>query len=136
MADNQAQNSIIRNPSGRFVRTTGRPLGAKNKVSQAALEQVKAMKEGALQNLWEAVCAKERWAIEYVLNRILPAARTVELENLTPLDVEVALAHGDISPDEGKALSGTLKNLREVENIEIIEARVTELEAAVDKDHA
>ena len=136
MTDNQAQNSIVRNPSGRFVRTTGRPLGAKNKVSQAALEQVKAMKEGALQNLWEAVCAKERWAIEYVLNRILPATRTVELEALTPLDVESALAHGDISPEEGKALSGTLKNLREVENIEIIEARVTELEAAVDKDHA
>lgn len=86
----------------------------------------------ALKRLYEAVDRGERYAVELVVSKVLPATRTVELEALTPLDVESALAHGDISPDEGKAFSAALKNLREVENIETIEARVSELEQAVE----
>lgn len=113
-----------RDLSGRFATgNPGRPYGAKGKISRAALEQVKWMKDGAIQKLWEAVNAGERWAIEFVLSKVLPASRTIEFEGLGPEDIRAALMSGDISPDEAKALSIVTKNTDETEFLEQMRAR-------------
>lgn len=113
-----------RAPSGRFTTgNPGRPYGAKGKVSREALEQIKWMKDGAIQKLWEAVNAGERWAIEFVLSKALPANRTIEFEGLTPEDIRAALMSGDISPDEAKTISIITKNTSEIEFLEQIRTR-------------
>lgn len=118
-----------RDKQGRFLKgSPGRPVGAKNHTPRAVLNQIHAMDSVALQMLWQAVNAREKWAIEYVLSRILPANRTVEFEGLAAEDIVVALTAGDISPDEGKSLAGTLRNLRELENMDEIVNRLDSLE--------
>ncbi len=113
-----------RDQYGRFITgNSGRPYGAKGKASREALEQIKMMKAGALQKLWEAVIAGERWAIELVLSKVLPNSRTIEFEGLTPQDIKEAVICGDISPDEAKALSSITKNISEMEFLEQIRAR-------------
>lgn len=117
---------------GRFAEgNTGRPLGAKGKTSREALDRVKSMKEGAIQGLWNSVIRGERWAIEYVLSKVLPISRTIEFEGLTSEDIRTAVKMGDISPDEAKSLSNVAKNLGEMDTLEAIHARVKELEDAI-----
>ncbi len=128
MSDN-ILNKTGRDALGRFAKgNPGRPVGAKNHAPRAVLNQIHAMDNMALQMLWQAVNAREKWAIEYVLGRILPANRTVEFEELSPEDIIMALTAGDISPDEGKSLAGTMKNLRELENLDEIVNRLESLE--------
>lgn len=131
MADNIRGNSG-RDVAGRFAKgNPGRPIGVKNKTPRAVLAQVRAMEEGALQKLWQAVCNGEQWAISYVLSKLLPANRSIEFEDFSVADVKEALTHGDISPDEGKSLVSVLKNIREIESLEEIKERLEELEMAV-----
>jgi len=123
------QKKTGRDALGRFAKgNPGRPLGAKNKTPRAVLNQIHAMDNMALQMLWQAVNSREKWAIEYVLSRILPANRTIEFEGISAEDIIVALTAGDISPDEGKSLAGTLRNLRELENMDEIVNRLDSLE--------
>tara|TARA_B100000780_G_scaffold188715_1_gene132694 strand:- start:1994 stop:2395 length:402 start_codon:yes stop_codon:yes gene_type:complete len=133
MTDDLRKN---RDSNGRFTKgSPGRPIGSKNKTPRAVLNRIKAMDEMAIQKLWEAVCLQEKWAIEYVLNKILPASRTTELEGLTPDDLRAAITEGDISPDEGKSLSAIIKNLKEIESLDEIKERLDDLEA-VTKDES
>lgn len=105
-----------RDTSGRFaVGNPGRPVGAKAKISRETLERIKLMGDAAIQKLWESVHARERWAIEFVLSKVLPANRTVEFEGLESEDIKAALMSGDISPDEAKAISAVMKNANEME---------------------
>lgn len=118
MTDNQREITG-RDPSGRFaIGNPGRPYGAKGKTSREALERVKLMKDGAIQKLWEAVNAGERWAIELVLSKVLPTDRTIDLEGLTAADIRSALVSGDLSPEEAKAMSTIGKNLSLMEIME------------------
>ena len=131
MTENQGNSTELRDKQGRFAKgNSGRPLGSRNKTPRAVLNQIKAMDQMAIQKLWQAVCMHEKWAIEFVLNKILPVSRTVELEGLTPDDLRAALSEGDISPDEGKNIAAILKTLREIESLDEIRERLDDLEAA------
>lgn len=130
-SDNQ-RKITERDAFGRFAEgNSGRPLGAKGKASREVLENIKSMKGDALKKLWEALSRGERWAVEYVLSRVLPEQRTIEFEGVTPDDIRTALKAGDISPDEAKALANVAKNLGEMEMLEMIHSRVKELEEAL-----
>jgi len=108
-----------RDSSGQFTTgNPGRPYGAKGKASREALERVKLMKEGAIQKLWEAVNAGERWAIELVLSKVLPAGRTIDFEGLAAEDIKAALIAGDITPDEAKAASSAATKIHQVRMLE------------------
>lgn len=118
-----------RDAQGRFAAgNTGRPKGAKGKASRETLEQVKAMKDGAIEKLWEAVTIGERWAIEFVLSKTLPSGRTVEFETLEPDDIRAALSGGDISIEESKTLSSTIRSLKELDDMDEIMSRLDQLE--------
>ncbi|WP_338608070.1 hypothetical protein V6617_16815 [Pelagibacterium nitratireducens] len=121
-----------RTPRGQFAKGSGgRPHGVKGKKSREALEQVKSFGPDALAALRESVVAKERWAVEYVLNRLLPSSgRLIEFEDMTPEDVSGALKDGDISPVEAKDVAAALAKLAEVSDIEQLRERLDELEKA------
>lgn len=136
MADNARSLSADngRDQRGRFAAgrgNIGRPVGAKNKVSRDLLAQIKAMGPAAVVKLWEALQNNERWAVEIILSHTLPADRTLEFEGVTPTDVEAALAAGDISPNEAKAIATTIEKLRTIEDLDQIRAKLIELEAIV-----
>lgn len=123
-----------RDQSGRFTSgpgNTGRPIGARAKASRATLEQIKAMGGDAIAALREALGKGERWAVELVISKIVPASRTIEFEDFTPADLIEALRSGDLDAAEGKDLSAALRNLREIEDLEQIRAKLIELEAIV-----
>lgn len=123
VTDNK-QNLTGRDELGRFAAgNPGRPYGSKGKTSRDTLERIKLMNEGAIQKLWEAVNNGERWAIELVLSKVLPASRTIEFEGLTSKDVLTALVSGDISPDEAKTISATLNNIKEGDFLEKMRTR-------------
>lgn len=135
MADNIARITapiIPREPNGYFAKgNPGRPKGAKGKASKAILEQVKSMGGDAIQALWESVQARERWAVEYVLGKILPANRLIEFEDLTPDDIKAAIIDGDISPDEARTLSTTIARIDDIATINILRERLDELEKMI-----
>lgn len=131
MTDNQ-RNFTERDSLGRFAKgNSGRPYGSKNKASREVLNKVKAMEEGAIQKLWEAVCLGEQWAVTFVLSKLLPNGRTIELEGLTTKDLQDALTCGDISPEEGRTLATILRNLNEIESFDEIKEKLEELESMV-----
>lgn len=119
-----------RDSKGRFEKgkALGRPHGVKNKAP--SLAQLRAMEQSALAKLWEAVNAREKWAVMYVLDRLLPQQRTVEFEGLDIPDLKAALTSGDISIEEGKSLSVTLKNIEELDSLNDVRERLAELERA------
>lgn len=123
MTDNLRKNTV-RDSQGRFTNGNhGRPLGAKNKTPKAVLKQIQAMEQAAVQKLWEAVCSGEKWAVEFVLSKILPAQRTIEMENLSAKDVKQALQDGDITPEEARTMTLALKPLMELESFELWQER-------------
>jgi hypothetical protein len=136
MTDASRTLSVIegRDRHGRFTpgpNNKGRPVGARAKASRATLEQIKAMGGDAIAALREALTKGERWAVELVISKIVPANRTIEFEDFTPADIIEALRNGDLDAAEGKDLSAALRNLREIEDLEQIRAKLIELEAIV-----
>lgn len=134
MSDNIAKLPVglPRENNGRFaVGGPGRPKGAKGKKSREALEAVKSFGPEALQKLWEAVTAGERWAVEFVLEKLLPTSRTIEFEDVTPNDVTEALRNGDISASEAKDISTALAKLAEIGEFAKMQERLAALEKAV-----
>jgi len=71
-------------------KATGRPVGAKGK-ARGALEKIRSFGPEALEALHDAIIAKERWAVEFVLTRIVGTnSRAIEFEDLTTEDVREA----------------------------------------------
>lgn len=125
-------SAIPRAAGGRFAKGgPGRPVGAKARVSRDLLAQVKALGPDAVNKLREAVASGERWAVELVLQHVLPAGRSVEMEGLTADDLREAVANGDLSISEGKDAAAALAKLAEIDSIDALAARIADLEQAV-----
>lgn len=133
MTHNDAKLWVMpRVEAGRFAKGgAGRPKGAKSKVNREALETIKSYGPLAMQKLYEAINVGERWAIEFVLTKILPVGRTVEFEDLTPDDITAALRAGDITLAEAKDASAALAKLAEVGELADIKDKLAELEQAL-----
>jgi hypothetical protein len=95
------------------------------------LKQVKAMGPDAVQKLWEALTAGERWAIETVLSHVLPRDRAIEWEGVEPEDIREAIRAGDVGSDEAARLATALAKISEIEDIATIRDRLDELEQAI-----
>ncbi len=118
--------------NGRFAKgNPGRPRGAKARASRDLLAQVKAMGPDAVQKVWEAVMAGERWAVELVLSHVLPRERTLEWEGVDPDDVRAAVIAGDVTVDEAARLATALAKIGEIEDLTTIRERLDELEQAM-----
>jgi len=122
-----------RDEGGRFAKgSPGRLKGAKGRQSRAALERVKAFGPEALQALHEAIIAKERWAVEYCLNKIIPSnSRTLEWEEISVEDAAEALKSSDISFIEFRELMNGLAKMAELTELETIKNKLEELERTV-----
>lgn len=133
-AENLANLHVIpRAAGGKFAKGgPGRPVGAKGKANLQALETIKSYAPAALQALHDAIVAKERWAVEYTLNKVLPHnGRLVEFENVSVEDMTEALRAWDITISEfNNSICGIEKSIQIDEVTKLLE-KVEELECLV-----
>lgn len=86
------------------------------------------MSDEAFEKLRENVSNGDQRAIEFVLSRILPSGRVLEIE-ATPAGVVAALEDGVLTGDEARHLTTALSKLAELEDLQSVKEKVEELEA-------
>lgn len=130
MTDSNPSFSVVRMTNGQFAPGSGgRPKGSKNRVSNAALQAVKSMSDEAVGQLKSKLASGDWQAICFVLERILPRGRVVELDGVTPEEVMAQMIDGEITTVEAKDLALALKSLTEISEIGQIADRLKLLES-------
>ncbi|MER9312041.1 hypothetical protein NKI51_22420 [Mesorhizobium australicum] len=126
-------STVVQLPNGRFAPgNPGRVPGSKNKISNEAIAAIKDMKDEAITQLRERLIAGDWDAVTFVLERILPKGRAVELTDTSPSSIATALADGSISPDEARSIATALARLNEIGELADIRAKLEQLEKLLD----
>lgn len=121
-----------RDATGRFAAgNPGRTPGSKNRISNEALRAVKDMKDEAIIQLRAKLESGDWDAIIFVLSRILPKDRTVELSDVSPSSIATALADGTLTPDEARNIATAISRLKDIDQLDEMRARLDELENIV-----
>lgn len=131
MTDNFPKETepLVRLPNGRFgAGNPGRPPGSRNKVSSATIASIKDMAPEALKVLKDNLSKSDTRAAIFVLEKVLPASRTVELEGADVGSIINSLTSGEISPDEGKIIAQSIARLREIDELDRVKDRLAEIE--------
>lgn len=132
MTDSSPISTVVRMPDGRFgVGSGGRIPGTKNRISNEALMAVRSMKDEAITQLRSKLERGEWDAIVFVLSRILPKDRPLMLDDPSPDSIASALANGEISPEEGRAVATAFAHLKDIDQVDELRNRLAELEARV-----
>lgn len=107
----------------------GKPKGARHRASKAEIERLRSRSE----RMWALVdqklsegCTK---TLLFLLARILPDSRTVDLDTSDPAEMAEAVVDGSLSPVEANRISQSLKHLREIEQVDELRGRLDEIEA-------
>ena len=117
----------------------GRPRGARNKSTLAALALLEGEAEALARKVVELALAGDMMAIKVCLDRLLPRDRVVRLplplRTLADLDrasggIGAAVLRGQITPAEAGALAGLVDARRRVLEATELERRLAALEAA------
>lgn len=129
-----AQNSAhapARDATGKLLpgHTMGRPRGSRNRASKAELERLRYRSEAAWRVIDERLAAGDLKAALWILSRLTPDARVVELDSTSPDDVGEAVASGDLTIGEAMKLSAAVRALRDVEQMDQMKARLDQIEA-------
>jgi hypothetical protein len=127
-ATNHDNSKGIRGENGRWLRGPGRPVGAKNKQSSELMKAVRAMGPRAVEKLAAALDGNEQWAVLLILKYCLPPSRTIEMEGAEPEDIKQAFISGDLSADETKSIATAMEKLKNVQDLDDLRARLSELE--------
>lgn len=117
-----------RGPDGKWLPGFGgRKTGSRNRISREALEKVKGMSGLAFEKLEENLEKGDMRAIEFILNRVLPQGRTLEVD-ATPDGIRQHLSSGDFSESEARAVATVIERLEKLEKMADLEAKVSELQ--------
>ena len=115
----------------------GRPPGARNKATLAALALLEGEAEALARKAVELALAGDTVALKLVLDRLLPKGRALRLDlplrTLADLDqateaIRGALAEGSITLDEVAALTGLVEARRRLLETTELERRLAALE--------
>lgn len=120
-------SKAVRNPDGTFARGPGRKLGSKNRMSREAIEKIKSLGPLAFEQLELNLSRADQRAVEFVLNRILPAGRMLEIDP-TPEGIRDHLAAGDFSESEARAVASVIEKLQKIDRLEELERKLENLE--------
>ncbi|WP_166507075.1 hypothetical protein [Frigidibacter mobilis] len=124
-----------RGEGGRFLPGQGgRPKGSKNRFAATTMQEIKNLKDAAMTALAAQVVAGNMDAVKFILERIVGRHRMIELDGGTPADVTNALVNGEISSEEAKAIATVVEKLRRVEDLDVLAARLEELERLLKGD--
>jgi len=136
---------------GKSGNPTGRPKGARNRSTVAALALLEGEAEALTRKAVDLAMGGDLSALRLCLERILPPAKdrtipagSIALPDLTPGNVAQAVAavvqavaRGSLSPSEGQSLSALLEAHRKAVEVEDIERRIATLETEAEaRNHA
>lgn len=117
----------VRTDGGKFgPGNPGRPVGSRNAVSRKAVAEIHNLSEAALKALKDNVDKGDHRAVAYVLDRILPAGRIVEIDP-SATGISEALTDGSLSVAELKDLATAIGNLKSISEIETMRDEIAEL---------
>jgi len=119
-----------RDNKGRFTSgpgNPGRPVGAKSKIIKGALSELRQMTPDAIDVVRTAIDKGDVKTATWLLERVLPAQRVVELDGAGVEDVINALVAGDISPTEAKTIAHSISHLKNVSDLEELRTEVDNL---------
>ncbi|WP_353641398.1 hypothetical protein [Mesorhizobium sp. WSM2239] len=140
MTDNAVElrtSTVVQLPNGRWASgNPGRKPGSKNKISNEVLQSIRDMRGDAIQKLWELIMAGDFKAITYVLDKILPRDRTVQMDDASPSTVAEMLISGEASPDEVRSIATALARLNEIGELADIRNKLDQLEKLLSDDVA
>ena len=117
----------------------GRPAGARNRATLAAMALLEGEAEALTRRCVELALAGDTTALRLCLERLLPKSRAVRLElpmrTLADLDVASeavsgALAEGTVALDEVPTMTGLIEGRRRVLETTELERRLEALERA------
>lgn len=117
----------IRNPDGTFARGPGRKRGSRNRVSREAIEKIKELVPQVFEKLQENLGKGDMRAVEYVLDRILPAGRILKVDT-TADGIRDHLERGDFSESEARAMATVIERLRHNEDMDVLTERLERME--------
>lgn len=130
-----------RDTAGRFAAgNSGRPAGARNKATMAALELMDGEAEALSRKAVELAFAGDTVALRLCLERVAPARKDVPVQFALPqmktardaaeaaAAVLQAVSAGDLTPTEGAQVMGLVDSYRRTLEVTELEARVAALE--------
>ncbi|WP_133676190.1 hypothetical protein [Aquamicrobium defluvii] len=135
MTEKPATNSatvhqLQRLPDGRFAPGSGgRIPGSRNRISSDALAAVRSMKDEAIAQLRTRLQAGDWSALQFILERVLPKGRPIELDSATPSAITDALINGTITSEEAKNLATVLEKIAAIAQVTELHDRIEKLEA-------
>jgi hypothetical protein len=97
-------------------------------VSVQAISKIRDLTDDAFIALAENVKANDQRAVEFVLSRVIPNGRLVELEAANSGAVADALISGQISGLEAKEIATALSKLKELEDLDALKERLLQIE--------
>ncbi|MGY3698216.1 hypothetical protein ACVIGA_008296 [Bradyrhizobium sp. USDA 3240] len=122
---------IGRDGKGRFASgpgNIGRPKGAVSRHARDLSALVRAIPaEIATQKLTEAINSGERWALQLYFALMLPNGITIEMHGTTVEDIDGAMASGDISFEQAKAMIANKKDVKSINELDDHRALLNEI---------
>ncbi len=114
---------------GRFATgNPGRKPGSKNKISNEALQAVRDMKDEAIAQLKARLESGDWSALQFILERVLPKGRVLEIDATSPAAIIEALSSGTVTTDEAANLAKVLQHLATIEETTELRSRIEKLE--------
>jgi len=128
MDNSDASRSLTdRDNKGRFTSgpgNPGRPVGAKSKIIKGALSDLRAMTPDAIDVVRTAIDKGDVKTATWLLERVLPAQRVVELDGAGVEDIINALTAGEISPTEAKTIAHSIGHLKNISDLDELRSEV------------
>ncbi len=124
-----------RDASGRLLpgHNMGRPKNSTNKAGRAEVDRLRARSEA----VWAVVdkrlaegCAKTAL---FLLSRLLPDCRIVDLESNAPDAVADAVTDGTLTPTEAGKIASAVKLLKDAAGVDEMRTRLDEIESLLIK---
>jgi hypothetical protein len=107
----------------------GRPRGSQNRAGTREIHRLRARSDRA----WDVIdqklaegCVKSAL---FILQRLLPDSRSIELDGIDPASIGEAIAAGEVTPPEAIRLSQAAKHLADVETVDALRGRLDQIEA-------
>lgn len=136
MTQDRAKLSADRHPDGRFISTGGRPVGTRNKLTKKSARAITELHDLAFQRLTDLLNAGHPGIVEFTVRSLLPTGgRTVQLDDLSAAGLMDAVAGGVISPAELRLIAAGIEKIRNVQELESMNQRMTEIERLLRDDN-
>lgn len=121
--------SCQRDENGRFLSTSGRPVGAISRTTRAASAALQSLEPLAYEQLKSLLAAGHPETVRFVISNLLPAGgRAIQLDSLDADGLLDAVAKGAISPAELRSIASGVEKIRNVESLATVQERLAEIE--------